>query len=148
MRLAIDHRKKTLPAVYRFNLLHEGLVMLQKLVDAFELHPKLCYLDRSVFTEQDHAFLPPPAVYNGKVRTALESLDEQLPTMAILDEGKSPGEKLCLLMERGIFMEWVICRKRILQKALSRSGSSCNLYLITILSGTAFIHLRKPIRKR
>lgn len=103
MRLAIDHRKKNLPAVYRFNLLHEGLVMLQKLVDAFELHPKLCYLDRSVFTEQDHAFLPPPAVYNGKVRTALESLDEQLPTMAILDEGKSPGEKLCLLMERGHF---------------------------------------------
>jgi DNA polymerase III subunit epsilon len=103
VRLAIDKKKKNLPALYIFNLLHEGLVMLQKMVEQFELHPKLCYLDKTPFTTKDFEFLDAPNIYNGKIKNAMEALNEQLPTFAVVDEGIQPNEQLCLLMERGSF---------------------------------------------
>lgn len=103
VRLAIDKKKKNLPALYSFNLLHEGLVMLKKMVEEFELDQKLCFLDRTPLTDTDRGFLDPPAIYNGKIKKALEALDEQLPTFAVIDNGIADNEKLCLLMERGSF---------------------------------------------
>ena len=47
--------------------------------------------------------LDPPNVYNGKIKRALEALNEQLPTFAVLDDGIKEDEKLCLLVERGNF---------------------------------------------
>jgi DNA polymerase-3 subunit epsilon len=103
IRLAIDKKKKNFPALYHFNLLHEGLVMLKKMIEEFELHEKLCFIDKTAFTEKDISFLDPPHVYNGKIKKALEALDEQLPTFAVLDDGIKENEKLCLLVERGNF---------------------------------------------
>ncbi|MEO8769138.1 MAG: exonuclease domain-containing protein [Ferruginibacter sp.] len=103
IRLAIDKKKKNLPALYVFNLLHEGLVMLKKMVDEFELSHKLCYLDKTPLAEKDIEFLDAPLYYNGKVKTALSALENQLPTFAIVDEGIKKEEKLYLLVERGIF---------------------------------------------
>ncbi|MEO7561079.1 MAG: exonuclease domain-containing protein, partial [Ferruginibacter sp.] len=102
-RLAIDKRKKNLPSLYNFNQLHEGLVLLKNMVDEFDLDQKLCYLDKTPFAEKDMSFTDPPLYYNGKVKTALNSLREQLPTFAIIDKGLSKEEKLCLLIERGNF---------------------------------------------
>ncbi len=42
-------------------------------------------------------------LYNEKIRKAIGALNEQLPTFALVDEGINPGEKLCLLVERGCF---------------------------------------------
>jgi DNA polymerase-3 subunit epsilon len=103
MRLAIDKKKKNLQALYVFNLLHEGLVLLKNMVAEFELNAKLCFLDKTPFTKTDYEFLEPPSVYNGKIKRALEALNEQLPTFALIDKGISPEEKLCLLIERGSF---------------------------------------------
>lgn len=103
LRLAIDKRKKHLPSLYNFNLLHEGLVLLRKMIDEFELHEKLCFIDKTAFTEKDLAFIDPPHIYNGKIKRALEALNEQLPTFAVLDDGIREDEKLCLLVERGNF---------------------------------------------
>ena len=103
IRLAIDKRKKNLQALYNFNMLHEGLVLLKNMADQFELNHKLCYLDKTPFAEKDIAFTEAPLYYNGKVKMALQSLDEQLPTFAIVDEGLNKEEKLCLLIERGNF---------------------------------------------
>ncbi|MEO6670777.1 MAG: exonuclease domain-containing protein [Ferruginibacter sp.] len=103
IRLAIDKKKKHLPALYVFNLLHEGLVLLKKMVDEFELSHKLCYLDKTPLAEKDIEFLDAPLYYNGKVKTALSALENQLPTFAIVDEGIKKEEKLYLLIERGIF---------------------------------------------
>jgi DNA polymerase-3 subunit epsilon len=102
-RLAIDKKKKHFPALYSFNLLHEGLVMLKKMVEEFELHEKLCFIDKTAFTDADIAFLDSPQVYNGKIKKALEALEEKLPTFAVMDDGKKENEKLCLLVERGNF---------------------------------------------
>lgn len=103
MRLAIDRRKKNLPSLYNFNLLHEGLVMLRKIVDEFELHEKLCFIDKTPFTERDLEFIDPPHIYNGKIKRAVDALNEQLPTFAVIDDGIKSDEKLCLLVERGNF---------------------------------------------
>lgn len=103
LRLAIDRKKKNLYPLYSFNLLHEGRVMLKKMVEEFDLNEKLCFLDKSPFTEQDLEFTDTPVVHNGKVRQALEALEEKLPTFAIVDEGRNTDERLCLLVERGNF---------------------------------------------
>lgn len=103
IRLAIDTKRKNLPALYHFNLLHEGIVMLKKMVDEFELSHKLCHLDKTMLNEKDMEFLESPMYYNGKVKAALAALENQLPTFAIVDEGIKKEEKLYLLIERGCF---------------------------------------------
>lgn len=95
LRLAIDKKKKNLPALYHFNLLHEGLVLLKKMIEEFGLSYKLCYLDKTPLTERDLEFLESPLYYNGKVKTALSALEEQLPTFAIMDEG-SRRKRSCI----------------------------------------------------
>lgn len=103
IRLAIDKKKKNLRALYHFNMLHEGLVLLRKMAEEFELDMKLCYLDKTPLTEKDMEFLDAPLYYNGKIKKAMEALEEQLPTFAIVDEGLNKSEKLCMLVERGSF---------------------------------------------
>ena len=103
LRLAIDKKKKNLQPLYLFNLLHEGQVLLKKMVEEFDLHAKLCFLDKTPFTKKDTAFLEPPVIYNGKVNIALDALNEKLPTFALVDEGINKEEQLCILMERGSF---------------------------------------------
>ncbi len=103
IRLAIDKKKKNLPPLYSFNLLNEGLVLLRRMIEEFELHEKLCFLDKNPFDEKDLAFTDLPPIYNRKIEKALTALTEKLPTFAIVDEGKNADEKLCLLIERGSF---------------------------------------------
>ena len=103
LRLMIDKKKKNLPYLYCFNLLHEGQVMLRKMIAEFGLDEKLCFLDKSVVNASDAVEIESPEHYNVKVKAALEALEQQLPTFAVLDQGKRDGEKLCILIERGIF---------------------------------------------
>ncbi len=103
LRLAIDKKKKNLQPLYSFNLLHEGLVMLKKMVEEFELNEKLCFLDKTPFGPEDMEFADTPRVHNGKIQQAIAALNEKLPTFAIVDDGLNEHEKLCLLVERGSF---------------------------------------------
>jgi DNA polymerase-3 subunit epsilon len=103
LRLAIDKKKKNTPHLYSFNLLHEGLVMLKKIIAQFELNERLCFIDTTPFTEEELAALESPAEYNGKIAMALKALEVQLPTFAVMDHGLKAEEKLCLLIERGSF---------------------------------------------
>jgi DNA polymerase-3 subunit epsilon len=103
LRLAIDKKRKNVPQLYSFNLLHEGLVMLRKMMEEFQLHEKLCFMDKTPFTEEDYAALEAPETYNEKIRRAVTRLDEQLPTFAVMDNGLKQEEKLCLLIEKGSF---------------------------------------------
>lgn len=103
LRLAIDKKKKSLPPLYTFNLFHEGFTLLKKMAEEYALNDKLCYINKEPFGVQDTSFIDPPFVYNGKVKVALEALDEQLPTFAVVDEGITAEQKLCLLVERGSF---------------------------------------------
>ena len=102
-RLAIDKKKKNIPHLYSFNLLNEGLVMLKKIVAEFELHEKLCFIDKTPFESTELALLETPEVYNNKIKKAVEALEIKLPTFAVVDKGINETEKLCLLIERGSF---------------------------------------------
>ena len=103
LRLAIDKKKKNLPALYNFNLLNEGLIMVKKMVEEFELDAKLCFLDKTPFTSKEQKDLDPPVIYNTKMKRAIDALNESLPTFALVDEGLAAENKLCLLIERGSF---------------------------------------------
>jgi DNA polymerase III subunit epsilon len=103
MRLAIDKRQKNLPAVYCFNLLHEGQVLLRNMMEEFELNEKLCFINKEPLTIKDLEFIEEPKYYNGRVKNAITTLHEQLPTFALLDEGINKNEKLCFLIEKGNF---------------------------------------------
>ncbi|RYD79696.1 MAG: hypothetical protein EOP53_09240 [Sphingobacteriales bacterium] len=73
------------------------------MAEQFELDKKLCYIDKNPINEKDIEFLDPPSHYNGKVKTALQELDAQLQTFALVDEGLETDKKLCMLVERGSF---------------------------------------------
>ena len=102
-RLAIDKKKKNVPSLYAFNLLHEGQVLLKKMVEEFELNARLCFIDKTPFTEKENDTLEPPSVYNWRVKKALDALSQNLPSFVLVDEGIAAEEKLCLLIERGSF---------------------------------------------
>ncbi|MEO6549908.1 MAG: exonuclease domain-containing protein [Ferruginibacter sp.] len=103
LRLAIDKKKKNLPQLYSFNLLHEGLVMLKNMAEEFALNEKLCFIDKTPFIASDYGVLEPADIYNEKVKTAVAALEKQLPTFAVVDNGIKKEEMLCLLIERGSF---------------------------------------------
>jgi DNA polymerase-3 subunit epsilon len=103
IRLAIDKKKRNFPHLYNFNLLNEGLVLVKKMVDEFELDARLCFIDKTPFTQKEADALEPPGIYNLKIKKALSALSENLPTFVLVDEGIREEEKLCLLVERGSF---------------------------------------------
>jgi DNA polymerase III subunit epsilon len=102
-RLMIDKYKKNVPAHYRFNLMHEGQVLLRNMVEEFELHDKLCFLNKEPIDTTDWEYLEAYNKYNKKVNNALNSLQTALPTFAVVEDGLQPYEKFCLLIEKGIF---------------------------------------------
>ena len=102
-RLIIDKKKKNIPSLYSFNLLREGWAMLKKIVHQFDLNEKLCFIDKSRFTNQDYENLESASMYNLKIAKMLAALEQQLPTFAVVDNGRNEQEKLCLLIERGCF---------------------------------------------
>ena len=102
-RLAIDKKKKNLPQLYSFNLLHEGLVLLKNMIQEFGLNEKFCFIDKTPFTEKELVEMESAEIYNLKIAKALAALELQLPTFAVMDKGIKNEEKLCLLIEKGSF---------------------------------------------
>jgi hypothetical protein len=72
------------------------------------VNEKLCFIDRTPFSENDYASLESPESYNEKIKKAVGALEKQLPTFAVMDNGLKKEEKLCLLIEKGAFGEWGI----------------------------------------
>jgi DNA polymerase III subunit epsilon len=117
-RLTIEKKKQNLPAYYSFNSLAEGWQILNKLVKQFELCPKLCFIqkgnekcigliDKSCKGACDH--LESAGDYNERLKIALDSLQEMLPTFMIRDRGRDLTEESCILIENGRFygMGWL-----------------------------------------
>jgi DNA polymerase-3 subunit epsilon len=111
-RLVIDKKKKNLVPIYTFNLLVEGHRLVKRLLDDFELCPKLCYIqtndDTCIGVEANTChgaceLREAPAAYNKRVQDALNFLEEALPTFALVDEGQQSVEQSCILIEKGRF---------------------------------------------
>ncbi|SJZ91112.1 exonuclease domain-containing protein [Sediminibacterium ginsengisoli] len=91
-RLAIDKKKKHLEPVMAFGMLADAHRMLWKLVKEFNLHPVLCFLDKTAATD-----LPLPETYNASVREAVSWLHATRETFLIREK------QSCVLVEDGVF---------------------------------------------
>jgi DNA polymerase-3 subunit epsilon len=111
-RLAIEKNKKNLKPVYTFSLLVEGQNLLRKLIRQFNLCPKLCFLQTgdqpceglktgNCLGACAHQEIP--AIYNRRVSLALASLQQELPSFTLIDDGRRAGEHSCILVEQGRF---------------------------------------------
>lgn len=95
-RLVIDKNKSSLPALYRFNNLHEGKALLRKLSAHFGFTPNWLWGDNK--EEYGNSLLE----HNRKVADALNALKVQLPTFSLTERGEG-SKQLYLLMENGCF---------------------------------------------
>ena len=97
LRLFIEKKKKHLLPVYTFNLLHEGKVLLKKLIEEFGLNEALCFVNNPV-----PATMEAPDLYNPKVGKAIGSLQEKLPSFLVSDSEDENAHYF--LMEKGKFV--------------------------------------------
>jgi len=109
-RLVVEKRRRQLQPVYTFSLLLEGQTLLRKVVKEFRLCPKLCFIQRDNDTciglttgECDGAceHKESPQAYNERVEAAVGALVKSLPSFTLLDDGRHPEEKSCILIEQG-----------------------------------------------
>jgi DNA polymerase-3 subunit epsilon len=110
MRLAVDKRRKLAAPLYTCNSLLDGRGMLTRLIDDFELCPKLCFIQTNhepCTGSGGHICacegIENPDSYNQKVQWAIDKLRDALPTFAIRDEGRRNDEHSCILIEKGQF---------------------------------------------
>jgi DNA polymerase-3 subunit epsilon len=110
LRLVVDKRGKYTSPIYTCNSLLDGRSLLLKLIDQFDLCPKLCFIQTNSETCTSTRGIicacegyEPANDYNKKVNRAIDELREALPTFAIRDEGRRNDEHSCILIEKGHF---------------------------------------------
>lgn len=110
IRLVIDKYRKNSSSIYHFNHLNEAYILLKALVAEHKLCEKLCFVQRNIaactgFANQicNGACIgeETPALYNFRVKRALKQLQTNLPSFALIDEGREENEKSCLWIEDG-----------------------------------------------
>lgn len=87
-RLVLDKKKPHLKAFYTFNLLNEGLRLLNQLNTDFSL----------LMNEEESA-----EEYNTRVLQAVDYLEKLLPTFAVIDDSYHDDGRSCILIEKGRF---------------------------------------------
>ncbi|WP_114940278.1 exonuclease domain-containing protein [Mucilaginibacter endophyticus] len=110
IRLAVDKYRKYSDPIYTCNSLLDGYNLLNKLIEAFDLCPKLCFIQKNneLCTSPSGSSCACEGVeaadsYNKKVNNAIDQLKQALPTYAIRDEGRTGDEHSCILVEKGQF---------------------------------------------
>jgi DNA polymerase-3 subunit epsilon len=95
-RLAVDKRRKFSDVIYTCNSLLDGYNLLNKLIEAFGLCPKLCFIQTNTAPCTGAAGnqcacegVESVEDYNKKVNNAIDQLKLALPTYAIRDEGRT-----------------------------------------------------------
>lgn len=110
-RLAIEKYKQHLKPVHTFHYLADGHSILRKLIRAYNLCPKLCFIQTAVSTcsglQEKYCYgacekLETPGLYNLRVMEAIQSLAAK-PSFAIFENGLNAGEKSCILILEGRF---------------------------------------------
>jgi DNA polymerase-3 subunit epsilon len=112
LRLALDAHKQQLRPLYTFNTILEGQHWLRRLISEFELCPRLCSLAKGadcingVFADgcSGQCCSPEgPEYYNNRVREATRWIARSLPTLVLIDHGRTHDECSCILVEEGTF---------------------------------------------
>jgi DNA polymerase III subunit epsilon len=110
LRLAVDKRGKLSSPLYTCNSFLDGRNLILRLIDTYELCPKLCFIQTNnepCTGVNQHLCAcegyETPEEYNKKVNHAIDELKQALPTFAIRDEGRKTDEHSCILIEKGQF---------------------------------------------
>jgi len=109
MRLGIEKHKQHFKPVYVFNTIIEGHTRLRELIEEFGLCPRLCNLAKAdcnsgaageicIGNCKEEAIL-----YNARVTEAINWLERQLPSFALVDVGIQDDEQSCILVKKGNF---------------------------------------------
>lgn len=112
LRLAIEKKRRGHQPLYAFSLLTEGHALLRRLVDAYRLCPRFCYLQTTEDRCEGSGLgqcagicdgREPTGAYNDRVRDAIVSLGRDLPSFVIREKGRTGQEHCVALMDRGVF---------------------------------------------
>jgi len=111
MRLAIGKHNKQQKGIHVFDRQTDGINFLSNLIDRYKLCPALSMFKHCEGNcAQSEADDIPICngklevdIYNDMVQAALASLQENLPTFAIMDEGRDEDERSCIWIEKGSF---------------------------------------------
>lgn len=112
LRLAIEKNKKRLVPAHTFHYLVEGHNILRGLIREFKLCPKFCFLQKDTVpcTGMESGQCQgacekkeTPVQYNQRVKEALASFSRE-ESFLIIDQGVSPEERSCILVEKGSFI--------------------------------------------
>lgn len=100
--LAVGKLAKHQSAVTTFYSEYEGVTTLRNLAERFEIDYRFCCFGRPDGTwPQTGSPECEPASHNDKVQEALEFLTGNRPSFALLDEGRTSGERSCIWVEKG-----------------------------------------------
>jgi DNA polymerase-3 subunit epsilon len=109
-RLLVDKKRKGSSPIYSFNQVYEGHLLLRQMLEEFDLCPKLCFIQRNADQCIGHEGKPckgacsgneSRALYNLRVQQAIAKLKSDLPTFALLDNGRTEEEQSVILVEEG-----------------------------------------------
>ncbi len=111
-RLFIERKLRNIIPYFTFSNLAEGYSVLRKLIRQYQLCPYLCFLTKKSkhchlddFECKGACQLNEPATdYNKRVDECIEGFTEHLPSFAVIDKGIRPGERSCILVEKGRFV--------------------------------------------
>ena len=109
-RFAIEKSRHSFKPVYTFNTIMEGHARLRELIGRFGLCPRLCNLAKAHHCE---AVIEQGECegncresfhhYNERVSSAMNWLEQHLPTFAYVDRGMNDNEQSCILIHKGNF---------------------------------------------
>ncbi len=124
LRLAVEKKRKHLPALYSFARKDEGLALARKMLQQFSLNETYSF-----------AFSNAPTLdkleieqHNSSLKSAITYLDEHLPNLAILQDGEDMTGRpctICYVVEKGKFTgmaciekntvlaDWETCKKAV-----------------------------------
>lgn len=111
-RLAIEKNKKQLSPAFTFHYLTDGHAILRKLIQEFNLCPKLCFMqtDNETCTgiKEEYCFgacekKEAVKIYNKRVDKAIQSLRNQ-PSYVIVENGFDKEQNACIAVEKGSFL--------------------------------------------
>ncbi|MDP4131264.1 MAG: exonuclease domain-containing protein [Bacteroidota bacterium] len=112
LRLIMEKKKKHLQSYYSFNSVFEGRQIISRLVRQCGLCPKLCFIqkgDDACEGIREHYCSgacrgeETASAYNDRVREALASLQQVLPSFFVKDKGRHAAEESYILIENGRF---------------------------------------------
>ena len=134
-RLAIDRWTKYSAPLYTCSSLSEGYNLLNKLIETFDLCPKLCFIQKNDKPCPRNATKPCACQhtettlrYNKRVNKAIAYLKDALLTFAIRDKGRSDDENSYILIENGEFYGMGYIKQNLLTDGLPSIKSHLTQY--------------------